>query len=178
MIWPTIIDRYYPQGELRALLLQHSRSVADRALLIAHRHPEWQLDETFIEDAAMLHDVGIFRCDAPGIHCYGQAHYLMHGRLGAALLRREGYEALARVAERHTGTGLTRATMQALGLPVAPIDLVPETREERLICYADKFYSKSHLERTRTVEQTARSLEKFGAEGVAIFMRWAEEFEG
>jgi uncharacterized protein len=46
-----------------------------------------------------------------------------------------------------------------------------------VICYADKFYSKSHLERERTVEQTAKSLEKFGAAGVEIFLNWAQRFE-
>lgn len=38
----------------------HSRSVADKALAIARMHPEMNLDLTFVEEAAMLHDIGIF----------------------------------------------------------------------------------------------------------------------
>ncbi len=50
----------------------------------------------------MLHDIGIFLTDAPGIHCHGTAPYIAHGYLGADLLRRERYsEDVARVAERH-----------------------------------------------------------------------------
>jgi uncharacterized protein len=49
--------------------------------------------------------------------------------------------------------------------------------EEQLVCYADKFYSKSHPDRVLTVEDTARSLEKFGHEGVEKFMEWSKKFE-
>ena len=56
-----LIDKYYPQdNELKHILLVHSRSVADKALWIAARHPELKLDETFLNEAAMLHDIGIF----------------------------------------------------------------------------------------------------------------------
>ena len=54
-----LIDKYYPQdNELKHILLVHSRSVADKALWIAARHPELKLDETFLNEAAMLHDIG------------------------------------------------------------------------------------------------------------------------
>lgn len=173
-----IIQKYYPfDSALRQLLLHHSRQVALRALDIARRHPELGLDAAFLEQAAMVHDVGIFLCNAPGIGCHGPAPYLMHGPLGAALLRQEGLESLARVCERHTGTGLTALEIERRGLPLPVADLLPETLEEQVVCYADKFFSKSHPERVRTVEQTAASLEKFGPEGVAKFMGWAERFE-
>ena len=192
MFFQQIIDKYYPSdGNLRRLLIHHSRQVADRALLVARRHPELGADLRFLEDAAMLHDIGILLTDAPGIYCEGTEPYLLHGRLGAQMLRREaeafvregrsseaGYcEALARICERHTGTGLTAHNIREQGLPLPEQDFLPETVEEQIVCYADKFYSKSHPERERTVEQTAKSLEKFGAEGVAKFLRWAEMFE-
>ena len=69
MDYLSIIYKYYPDdNELRRLLLKHSRQVADRALKIADRHPEMNLDREFLEEAAMLHDIGIIGCDAPGIH--------------------------------------------------------------------------------------------------------------
>lgn len=173
-----IITRYYPaDDELRRLLLHHSRQVARRALEIAERHPELKLDRTFLYAAAMLHDVGIFLTDAPGIHCHGTHPYLLHGYLGAQLMRKEGLPDIARVCERHTGTGLTRAAIEARGLPLPPGDYVPETVAEQVVCYADKFYSKSHPKRERTVEQAIRSLEKYGAAGVEKFRRWAATFE-
>lgn len=189
MFFQEIIDKYYSADDnLRSLLIHHSRQVADRALAIARRHPEWCIDLAALEDAAMLHDIGICQTDAPGIHCHGTSPYLLHGRLGALMMRHEAagrdaaeaaaFEAIARVCERHTGTGLTAENIRTQGLPLPEEDLLPETLIERLVCYADKFYSKSHPERERTVEQTAKSLEKFGAEGVEKFLGWAQEFEG
>lgn len=189
MLFTEIIPKFYSTNDkLRHLLLHHSRQVARRAVAIAQAHPEWGVDTGFLEDAAMLHDVGIFRCDAPGIFCHGSAPYLHHGVLGAEILRREGSvaegevrlhcERLARVCERHTGTGLTAGQLRELQIEVPVADLLPETLEEQIICYADKFYSKSHPERERNIEQAIESLRKFGEEGVQRFAGWAARFEG
>ena len=159
-----LFDKYYPEDtKLRRLLIKHSRDVADKALGIVDAHPELHLDRQFVEDGALLHDIGIYMTDAPGIYCHGTRPYIEHGRIGGEILRKEGHEALARVCERHTGTGLP--------------GYEPETLEEQVICYADKFFSKSHPERVRTVEQTAQSLTKFGEEGVEKFLKWAKMFE-
>ena len=174
----SLINKYYADNEpLRELLLLHSRQVTQRALEIARRHPELPIDCAFVEQAAMLHDIGIFLTDAPGIHCHGTQPYLLHGRLGAELMRQEGLERVARVCERHTGTGLTPEVIARQNIPLPPGDYRPETIEEQLICYADKFFSKSHPERVRSIADTARSLEKFGAEGVAVFLGWAKLFD-
>lgn len=173
-----IINKYYADNEpLRQLLIHHSQQVTQRALSIVQHHPELQLDASFVEQAAMLHDIGIFLTDAPAIHCHGKAPYLMHGYLGAQLMRQEGLERVARVCERHTGTGLTPEVIAQRQLPLPPGDYRPQTLEEQVICYADKFYSKSHPERVRSVEDTAKSLEKFGLEGVDIFWTWVKRFE-
>ena len=164
MDYQSIIDKYYPADDaLRRVLLQHSRQVADRCLQIVSRHPELPVDVQFLEEAAMLHDIGIQRCHAPSIHCHGTEPYFKHGPIGADILRTEGYPRHARVAERHTGTGLPCHE--------------PETREEQIVCYADKFYSKSRPDRVLTVAEAAQSLEKFGAPGVRKFLDWATRFE-
>ena len=165
MDYQAIIDKYYAEDdELRRLLLLHSRQVADRCLEIARHHRELPLDVQFLEEAAMLHDIGIFRCDAPGIFCHGTEPYIRHGQIGGELLREEGFPRHARVCERHTGTGLP--------------GWEPETLEEQIVCYADKFYSKSRPDHEKTVEEAAQSLRKFGEEGVVKFMEWAKRFEG
>lgn len=179
--YQSVIDQFYKEDDaLRHILLVHSRQVADKALQIALRHPELQLDADFLETAAMLHDIGIVRCDAPGIECYGTEPYICHGRIGAEMLRNllgQEAESIARVSERHTGAGLTEKDIVSQGLPLPHQDFLPETIAEQVICYADKFYSKSHLEREKTVEQAARSLAKFGSEGVDRFRKWAQMFE-
>ena len=178
MDYQAIIDKYYPaDNELRRVLLQHSRQVADRCLKIVRQHRELPVDVQFLEEAAMLHDIGIFRCHAPSIYCEGTEPYIKHGSIGAELLRQEGFPRHARVAERHTGTGLTREEIVRQQLPLPHEDFVPETLEEQIVCYADKFYSKSHPDRVLTVSQAAQSLEKFGAAGVRKFLGWAARFE-
>ncbi|MDE5913190.1 MAG: HDIG domain-containing protein [Muribaculaceae bacterium] len=159
----SIIEKYYPAGtRLRDIFLMHARQVADEAVGIARRIG-LPLAEEEIRAAAMLHDIGIFLTDAPDIDCHGSAPYIEHGPLGAELLRREGMpESWARVAERHTGTGLP--------------PLVPETLLERLVCYADKFYSKSGAMKRKTLEQVEKSMLRFGPDNLERFRRLHSEF--
>lgn len=171
-----IIDKYCSDEKLRYILLRHSRSVADKALEIARRHPELKADEAFIEEAALLHDIGIVGVDAPRIECYGTEPYIKHGVLGAELLRREGMERHAMVCERHTGTGLTLEQIVEQGLPLPHRDMRPRSIEEQIICFADKFFSKTRLDTEKSVGQARNSLEKFGKEGIVTFDTWCERF--
>lgn len=169
----SLIEKYYAYNRpLRHILLTHSRQVIRRALQVADRHPELELDRAFLAEASMLHDIGIMHTDAPGICCYGTEPYILHGLLGAEMLRAEGLPRHARVCERHTGTGLTLDTIERQQLPLPPRDFSPQTLEEQVICYADKFYSKSKLEQEKTPDQVRKSLAKFGADNVARFDAW------
>lgn len=154
-----VFDKYYPESDARKILERHSRSVAELALYINDTR-SLGLDPYDVECAAMLHDIGVFLTDAPGIGCHGTAPYIQHGFLGADLLRREGFpERFARVAERHTGAGITSTDIVELGLPL-PSDriLYPVTLLERLICYADKFYSKSGDMKRKPLERVRASM--------------------
>lgn len=178
--WQEVIDRHYPAGSaLRTILEGHSRQVADMALAIAARR-HLSLNPQHIEAAAMLHDIGIVRTNAPGIECHGTEPYLMHGVIGADMLRRCGApEWAAAVAERHTGAGLTRADIIAAGLPDPGHDLCPRDTLERLICYADKFFSKTRVgSPAKPLDRVHASIAKFGPEAAARFESLHEEFEG
>ena len=178
MDYYAIIDKYYPQeNELKNILTVHSRAVADKALAICEKHPELNADRQFVEEAAMLHDLGIFKCDADGIQCFGTEPYICHGTIGGQILREEGFPRHARVCERHTGTGISLKQIEESNLPIPHKDLMPETIEEIIVCYADKFFSKTKQDREKTVEQAVKSLEKFGQEGVEKFKKWVAMFE-
>lgn len=172
-----LIDKYYPVAdELKHILLAHSHSVADKALWIADRHPELPLDKAFLYEAAMLHDIGIFRTDAAGIHCFGKYPYICHGYLGADLVRGEGYPRHALVCERHTGAGLSLEEIVWQNLPVPRREMLPVSLEEQVVCFADKFYSKTHLDREKSVKKARKSLERYGQAGLERFDRWCEQF--
>lgn len=176
--WKKIIDKYYSgDGDLRTILIIHSQSVARKALQIVSLHPELNLDREFIEEAAILHDIGIIKTDAPGIKCFGTEPYICHGILGAEMLRQEGLPRHARVCERHTGAGLSLNEIVSQNLPLPHQDFLPETLEEQVICYADKFFSKTHLDREKSVEKAEKSIAKFGEEGLARFKQWEKMFE-
>lgn len=172
-----LIDAYYPEdNERKHILLVHSRLVAEKALRIADGHPELNLDKDFLYEAGMLHDIGIFLTNAPGIFCFGDQPYICHGYLGADLMRREGYPRHALVCERHTGAGLSLDDIIAQNLPVPHRDMLPVSMEEQIICFADKFYSKTHLEREKTVEKARKSISNFGNVGLERFDHWCEQF--
>jgi uncharacterized domain HDIG len=165
-----IIKKYYPEGsEIYHVLVEHSRLVADKALELAANHPELNLDKQFIEEAAMLHDIGIFKCDAADISCYGEAPYICHGIIGADIMRSEGYPRHALVCERHTGTGITKEQILRDNMPLPVRDMVPVTNEEKLICFADKFYSKSHPGKQRSLEKMRKSISRFGDDSLKRF---------
>lgn len=173
----VIIDKYYSQNaELRHILLTHSKKVAEKALMVAENHPELKLNKNFLYEASMLHDIGICFTHAPGILCFGEAPYLCHGYLGAKLMREEGFPLHASVCERHTGAGLSLTDIVSKNLPVPQRELVPVTLEEQVICFADKFFSKTRLDEEKTVEEARRSLLKFGEEGVCRFDKWCKAF--
>lgn len=173
----ALIDRYYSgQPELRDLLLQHSRQVAGLALRVVDAHPELHADRAFVYEAAMLHDIGVLRTDAPEIHCHGSLPYIQHGIAGADILRSEGLPRHARVAERHTGAGLSLTEIIAQQLPLPHRDFLPETIEEQIVCYADKFYSKSHPERDKPLHRVRKSLAKHGGDALSRFDEWHSRF--
>ncbi|MBO4370562.1 MAG: HDIG domain-containing protein [Paludibacteraceae bacterium] len=172
----ALLQKYCGSNEeLFEILSVHARKVTDKALQLAAKHPELDLDQKFVEEAAMLHDIGIVQCHAPSIHCNGEHPYICHGYLGADILRSEGLERHALVAERHTGTGLTRQYIVEQGLPL-PLDRIyePVSLEEILICYADKFFSKTHLYDEKLPEKIEASLAKWGDASVERFQTWSK----
>lgn len=176
--WKQEINNHYPADrKIRGILIAHSRSVATLALEIAHRL-ELPLDDDDIVAAAMLHDLGIIATDAPGIDCHGSAPYLCHGAIGADMLRADGApEFLARVAERHTGAGLTAEEIAGAGMPLPEGRCyMPETVLERLVCYADCFYSKSRDMSRRSMERVETSMSRFGPGVLERFKELVREF--
>lgn len=193
MISEHIIHYFYPTDTpLRRMLIKHSMQVRDKALAILESLPEGErdLNRQLVIDGAMVHDIGIYLCDAPGILCEGKESYIAHGTLGARLIRDvvnrpncpiyqqilqeedytpEYFESLARICERHTGAGLTRDDIISQSLPIPVGDYLPETTEEKLVCLADKFFSKSGNMKEKSLEHVKRSMMKFGNSSVERF---------
>jgi uncharacterized protein len=176
-----IIRKYYAESpQAWEILLIHSRLVCRRALKIARRltcveKPDLQ----FIVEAAMLHDIGVILTDTPSLGCHGQGSYLTHGIKGRVLLEQEGLPRHALVCERHIGVGLKAEEIRDQNLDLPPRDMVPESLEEQIICYADLYYSKSSPDQAvgKTPDRVRKSLLKHGRDKVEIYEAWLSRFE-
>lgn len=172
-----IIHKYYKPGtKIYDIYISHVTDVTNKALKIAQKHPELAVNVKFIEEASMLHDIGIFKTNAPRIACKGDYPYICHGYLGHDLLVEEGFPKHALVSERHTGTGLSLKTIKRRKLPVPHRDMRPVSLEEQIICFADKFYSKSKLGIEKPLNKIRRSIKNHNSHDVKIFDKWCEMF--
>ncbi len=175
----TILKKYYkPDSVSYNILIKHGELVANKAINIAKKVSLLNPDLFFIYEAAYIHDIGIFKVNAPGIGCTGNLPYITHGYLGKEILDKEGFKKHGLVCERHIGTGISCDDIKKYKLPLPKRDMMPISIEEQIICYADKFFSKTpgKIEEEKSFEDILKSLEKFGKSGVNKFKNWMSFF--
>ncbi len=160
-----------PYSKAYNILIAHSTSVKNLALRIAEKNPQLNANISLLEAAAMLHDIGIIKTHAPDIGCTGEYPYICHGYLGREILENEGLHEIAPFCERHTGTGIKKEEIIQRNLPLPHRDMMPLTVEEEILCYADKFFSKSgkSLTRPKKIKKIYRSISKYGEEKARRF---------
>ena len=82
-------------------------------------------DLPLVQAGALLHDLG-----------RGRTHGIRHGVEGAERARELDLpEELVLIIQKHVGAGITPENAIGLGLP--PLDYVPSTLEEKIVCHAD-----------------------------------------
>jgi len=129
-------------------VVRHSILVAEIAKeIISSLNPNVNVDVHLVEAGALLHDIG-----------RSLTHGVQHGSVGAQLLERLGYpDSLVDIARNHVGAGIPRKEAIALGLP--PIDHLPKTVEEKLVCYADKLaWGSVRVQFEKALEALAKDL--------------------
>lgn len=172
-----MLNRYF-QGQSAEIVVSHGTAVAALSLEIGRRLRLSGDELLFLEQAAMLHDIGVCRVHAPEIGLFGSHPYIMHGVLGREILEAEGLPQHALVCERHIGVGLNVSDITAQGLPLPLRDMSPCTLAEEIICFADLFYSKKpgKLDQLKTPARVREKLARFGDEKLQIFDMWLERF--
>lgn len=180
LVWTDQLLARYLEGRSLEIVLEHSRLVAHLALDVCTHLGLPDLDRIFIEEAALLHDIGVCRVHAPELGLHGEHPYIVHGVLGRAILEEEGYPRHALVCERHIGVGLTESDILKQNLPLPLRDMCPVSLPEQIICYADLFYSKNPAKIThkKSPEQVRKKLLAFGEDKVQIFDGWSRSFSG
>ncbi|MBU4055343.1 MAG: HD domain-containing protein [Proteobacteria bacterium] len=176
----AVIEKFYTPGtQGYDIFMAHGEAVRDKALSLARRLDHRNPDYEFIASAAMLHDIGIFQTNAPILQCHGKHPYVCHGFIGKDLLDELGLPRHALVCERHVGLGISEEDVIAGKLPLPKRDMRPQTLEEELICYADKFYSKLPLPPLeKSMEDVMEDVKKnrYGENKMAVFMEWTKRF--
>jgi uncharacterized protein len=174
----ALIYMYYrPGAAVTERLLDHSRRVRDKALVVAEHLTE-DLDTVFIAEAALLHDIGIWRTAAPGIHCHGALPYVCHGIVGRRMLEEHDLVRHALVCERHVGTGITAEDVKRQKLPLPTRDMQAQSLEEQVICYADKFFTKSNAGKELLLDDVLAGLARYGPDKAQKFLAWHQRFGG
>ena len=140
--------------------------MAKIALKIARRLKKkgFNVDLELVEIGALLHDIG-----------RSKTHTVHHAIVGAKIAKQRGLpEPIVKIIERHVGGGITAQEAEKLGWPVK--DYIPETLEEKIVCYADKLVEGN---KEVPVEVTIRKLaDELGDDHPAIerIRRLHEEF--
>jgi uncharacterized protein len=137
-------------------IIEHCQNVTKIALRIASVFNEkgYDVDLSLIEAGAMLHDIG-----------RSKTHEIDHAAVGGRIIRELGiHESVAKIVDRHIGAGIPEDEALELGLP--PGHYVPETLEEKIVCYADKLIAgRRVVDISVTIDEFA---EKHGEDHPAI----------
>ncbi len=174
----TSLLQKYCTPQTVEILMTHGRMVAGKALEVCGHLDVDAETRALVIEAAYLHDIGVCRTDSPDIGCHGTEPYIRHGIIGREILDSEGLPLHALIAERHTGVGLTVADIVSQKLPLPEREMVPYSLPERIICFADLFFSKNpaKIEVEKSADKIRRTLSRHGSEKVALFDLWLGEF--
>lgn len=166
-----LLSKYCGENQhLYTVLVVHGELVAKKALAIAQKLKLDVKQQKFIWEAGVLHDIGKT--------VLGNKPYLTHGILGREILEKEGLPEHALVCERHIGTGITIEDIEKQSLPLPKRDMTPQTIAEEIICFADKFYSKSHntLAEEKSIDEIRAELAALDEKKMKKFDEWLEKF--
>jgi uncharacterized protein len=174
----ALLEKYFLAMDAFLIILEHSRLVATKALQTARNFDRPGVDLNFLEEAALLHDIGVCRTAAPKFHCHGTEPYIRHGVIGREILESEGFPRHGLVCERHIGVGLSVADIRSQRLPLPEVEMMPLSLEEKIVCFADLFYSKNPEKcgKEKTIDEIITGLGKFGEHKIMIFEGWLKEF--
>jgi len=142
-------------------VVDHCLNVSKIAVRMARQLKDkgHDVDVELVEIGSILHDIG-----------RSKTHDTDHGAVGGEMVRQLGIaEPVARIVDRHIGAGIPEDEARALGLPEGVY--VPETLEEKIVCYADKLIAGwREVDISVTVEDFT---EKMGRGHPAIERLWS-----
>ncbi|MHA1270247.1 MAG: TIGR00295 family protein [Candidatus Helarchaeota archaeon] len=119
--------------KLNGNIIRHVKAVCKKAVEIASKikNNGHNVDLNLVEIGALLHDIG-----------RSISNKIEHAIEGAKIIEKLGYsKKLSRIAETHLLGGINAEDAKILGLPSR--SFLPNTLEEKIVCYADKLIKGS-----------------------------------
>lgn len=138
-------------------VIRHCEVVTELAAEIAKTCQErgLKVDLELVEIGALLHDIG-----------RSKTHSVHHAVIGAKIAKSLGLpEPVLAIIKRHVGGGITTKEAGKLGWPKGIY--MPQTLEEKIVSYADKFIEGSRrVPIEKTIENFSQELPPSAAERV------------
>jgi uncharacterized protein len=139
-------------------VISHSLAVTALAIEIGGKLKKKgiEVDLGLVEAGALLHDIG-----------RSKTHQVDHSLLGAQIARTiELPQPVVNIIKRHVGAGITEEEAQCLGWPQDTY--MPQTIEEKVVCYADK---RIDCNKPTSIETEIQHLQKQGRSEAAERVR-------
>jgi len=136
------------QSGCKLNVIRHGEAVSELASEIAEaaRTRGYPVNVELVEIGGLLHDIG-----------RGKTHSVHHAVVGAEIAETLGLpKSVVSIIRKHVGGGITARDAKKLGWPRDVY--VPQTLEEKIVCYADKLIEGS---RRVPIEKT---IDKFSQE--------------
>ncbi len=154
----------------------HSILVAQFSLQIADKLALDRETKKFIEEAALLHDIGIGKVSMTKEELQAKPPYIQHGIIGEKILQDLGYPLHAAVCRNHIGVGLSRQVILKNKLPLPAEDMMPSTLPEKIITYADLFFSKSNIYHKRSFAEVEAKIGSYGQDQLQGLQKLHKQF--
>lgn len=130
-------------------VINHCIAVTNLALEIAEKLQikGLKIDLQLVEAGSMLHDLG-----------RSETHTVNHSLVGVQIAQKIGLPiSVINIIKRHVGAGITSKEAELLGWPKD--NYIPQTLEEKVVCYADKLINHDSVE---SVDVEITKLQKQG----------------
>jgi uncharacterized protein len=141
--------QFLKQSGCRQNVIRHVEAVSQLACEIAEacREKGYPVDLELVEIGGLLHDIG-----------RGKTHSVHHAVIGAEIARSLRLpESVVSIIKRHVGGGITAREAKKLGWPKDVY--VPQTLEEKIVCYTDKLIEGSRrVPIEKTIDQFSHEL--------------------
>lgn len=165
--------RYALDEEQFTLVTTHCKVVNEIALWCVSNN-DLDVNKEVLEAACLLHDIGTYGFLLTE-HDAVRKYYPQHAILGAKILEEEGVDPrIVEMVRTHVLLGLTKEDIERQRWALPRHDFTPKTLEARLLCYADRFHSKTpHF---NSAEKFLERLSKDLPNQANKFKDWMEEF--